>query len=188
MKKRATWTVVVVLIPGFILGTLGHIAFPVGHNVSIFWPAAAIQCLSGIWFGGWGVIASTTFPIFSNWVTGGSTAQILGYIPSNLVQSLLPAVFYRAFPVLFVYKENKLHCLLWFGLFGAVIPHALGASLGISISYIIGDIKTIQVALWLIKWWIFSNTVTTVLFGFPLFVIMTPTLKEYGLIYRKYLS
>ena len=46
---------------GFVIAVLGSFSVPVGKGVSSFWPAMTIQCLGGIWFGGWGVIAGTVF-------------------------------------------------------------------------------------------------------------------------------
>jgi hypothetical protein len=83
----------VLLVMGTVIATLGSISFPVGDKISDFWPGIVIQTLGGLWFGKIGTLAGVIFPIFSNIFIGGNHAQIIGFIPGNIVQSGLPLLY-----------------------------------------------------------------------------------------------
>ena len=80
------FALVLLVLLGTVMGTLGTFGLPVGHNVSVFWPAMTLQAVGGLWFGGWGVLGGALFALLSNLITGGSLANLWGFIPSNIVQ------------------------------------------------------------------------------------------------------
>ncbi|HEY90124.1 MAG TPA: hypothetical protein G4N98_10430 [Thermoflexia bacterium] len=82
---------------GAVVGAFGSFSLPLGFGVNFFWPAIAVQNVGGIWFGAWGVIAASLFPIISNGITGTPVYVSLAYIPANLVQALLPMLAFRYF-------------------------------------------------------------------------------------------
>lgn len=82
---------------GAVVGAFGSFSFPIGFGVNFFWPAIAVQNIGGIWFGWWGVIAASLFPIISNGVAGTPIYVSLAYIPANAIQSFLPAWAFRYF-------------------------------------------------------------------------------------------
>ncbi|HSM58951.1 MAG TPA: hypothetical protein VK879_22540 [Candidatus Sulfomarinibacteraceae bacterium] len=82
---------------GFVVGAFGSISFPLGFGVNFFWTGIAVQQVGAIWFGGWGILAGTLFPFFSNAVAGTPFYVSAAYIPANFVQALLPAWVFRRF-------------------------------------------------------------------------------------------
>ena len=82
---------------GFVVGAFGSISFPLGFGVNFFWTGIAVQQVGSIWFGGWGVLAGTIFPFFSNAIAGTPFYVSAAYIPANLVQAFLPAWAFRRF-------------------------------------------------------------------------------------------
>jgi len=82
---------------GAVVGAFGSFALPLGFGVNFFWPAIAVQNVGSIWFGAWGVIAASLFPIISNGIAGTPVYVSLAYIPANAVQAFLPALAFRVF-------------------------------------------------------------------------------------------
>jgi len=99
---------VALIVVGFLAGAFGSINFPLGFGVNFFWTGITVQQVGSIWFGAWGVLAGTIFPIFSNMITGqpldlpvtATAAPLyisLAYIPANFLQGFLPAWAFRRF-------------------------------------------------------------------------------------------
>ncbi len=82
---------------GAVVGAFGSFTLPLGFGVNFFWPAIAVQNVGSIWFGAWGVIAASLFPIISNGIAGTPVYVSLAYIPANAVQAFLPALAFRVF-------------------------------------------------------------------------------------------
>ena len=82
---------------GAVVGAFGSFSLPLGFGVNFFWPAIAVQNVGGIWFGAWGAIAGSLFPIISNGITGTPVYVSLAYIPANFAQAFLPAWAFRRF-------------------------------------------------------------------------------------------
>ena len=96
------------IVVGILAGAFGSINFPLGFGVNFFWTGIAVQQVGAVWFGAWGVLAGTIFPIFSNVLSGlplgSSTAAAatpmyvsLAYIPANFIQAFLPAWAFRRY-------------------------------------------------------------------------------------------
>jgi len=82
---------------GFVVGAFGSISFPLGFGVNYFWTGIAVQQVGAIWFGAWGVLAGTIFPVLSNGIAGTPLLVAVAYIPANAVQAFLPAWVFRKF-------------------------------------------------------------------------------------------
>jgi hypothetical protein len=59
-----------------------------------FSPATTVQVVGGMWFGMWGVIAGTLFPVLGGFINGEPVLSLL-LIPVNIVQSLAPVWAFR---------------------------------------------------------------------------------------------
>lgn len=60
-----------------------------------FAPATAVQVVGGMWFGMWGVIAGTLFPVVEGFIKGQLVTANLLLIPANILQSLAPVWAFR---------------------------------------------------------------------------------------------
>ncbi len=161
-----------VVLLGTVVGSLGTVGLPVGYNVSAFWPAMTIQVVAGLWFGGWGVLGGTLFAVFSNLLTGGSWANVWGFIPSNLVQSGLCALAFRRWrldPCLSGRRD-----LVGFVLAGALGANLLGAGLGLLALWLGGDLSHASQALTILVSWTVGNGLPCLLLGIPLLRVMSP--------------
>ena len=161
-----------VVLLGTVVGSLGTVGLPVGYNVSAFWPAMTIQVVAGLWFGGWGVLGGALFAVFSNLLTGGSLANVWGFIPSNLVQSGLCALVFRRWrldPCLSGRRD-----LVGFVLAGALGANLLGAGLGLLALWLGGDLNHASQALTILVSWTVGNGLPCLLLGIPLLRVMSP--------------
>lgn len=59
-----------------------------------FSPATTVQVVGGMWFGMWGVIAGTLFPIVGGFINREPVMSLL-LIPVNIIQSLAPVWAFR---------------------------------------------------------------------------------------------
>ena len=82
---------------GAVVGAFGSFTLPLGFGVNFFWPAIAVQNVGGIWYGAWGIVAASLFPIISNGISGTPVYVSLAYIPANAFQSFMPAWGFRYF-------------------------------------------------------------------------------------------
>lgn len=157
---------------GFVVAVLGSFSVPLGLGISSVWPAMTIQCLGGIWFGGWGVIAGTVFPIFSNMMIVGSPVE---FTPSNFLQSFIPAWYFRRFrrdPCLRSWGD-----LHGFVLVGAILPPLCGALLGNWILYAEGR-ETWEGLWWGVIRWVPGNLGPCLTFGIPLLKVLSPIITK----------
>lgn len=109
---------------GFVVGAFGSISFPLGFGVNFFWTGIAVQQVGPIWFGGWGIIAGTIFPFFSNAIAGTPFYVSLAYIPANFVQAFLPAWAFKKFKCDPRLKSGKDYGVL---LVAMIVSSAFGA-------------------------------------------------------------
>lgn len=172
----------VIFILGSLLGTLGTISFPIGVNITYFWPAAALQTVSGIFFGFWGILGGVAFPIISNALTDSSWAHTIGFIPANIIQCTLPFVMIRGLHISLQLKRTK--DISFFILGCTVLPHVLGSLVGCGILYGSGYINN-STEFWNLVWvWIVGNVPSSIIFGFLLVKNLTPILTDCGLFYK----
>ncbi|MFH1729551.1 MAG: hypothetical protein ABIA04_14170 [Pseudomonadota bacterium] len=165
-----------IFVLGTILGSMGTISFPIYSNISYFWPASVIQTISGIFFGWPGILAGTMFPCITNGVTDGSIHHICGFIPANFIQCALPFYFARKLKIS-IYNI-KLKDYAMFTVFCAIIPHAIGAVVGCTYLYFIGEITNMFAYGNNIKVWLIGNIPCSIIFGILFIKFLTPVLKD----------
>ncbi|MBF0107039.1 MAG: hypothetical protein HQM16_17150 [Deltaproteobacteria bacterium] len=178
--KRNLFVFFVVLVLGIILGTLGTLSFPINNNITNFWPAAALQTVSGIFFGWWGIAAGTLFPTISNALTDGTLQHVFGLLPSNLVQSALPYLIFRKFNLSMDLKKRRdivIFCFLC-----ATLPHVLGGVLGCVLLYIFHAISSLTICIDTMQTWWIGNIPCSIIFSFLLLKFAAPALHFSGLL------
>lgn len=113
---------------GVVVGTFGSLAIPLGY-VTAFWPGQAIQSVGSIWYGGWGGIAGSIFPLISNLISGSAPLPVsIAYIPGNLAQSMIAGWAFRQFnadPRLRSAKD-----WITFTVWGIIVSNLIGAGWG----------------------------------------------------------
>lgn len=156
---------------GVVVGTFGSLAVSLGP-VSAFWPGQAIQCVGTIWYGGWGAIAGTAFPLISNALSGAAALPIsIAYIPGNFAQSVVGAIAFRKFncdPRLTSAKDWVV-----FLVFGVAIANAIGAIEGNLVLYLFGMITPDMIPVSLIGWWI-GNSIASAILGIIMLKFLSP--------------
>lgn len=63
--------------------------------LTYFSPATTVQVVGGMWFGMWGVVAGTLFPLVGGLIGGQPVVVNLLLIPVNILQSLAPVWAFR---------------------------------------------------------------------------------------------
>lgn len=178
------WITAVLIALGLVLGTLGAISVPVGMGVTNFWPGMLVQSLGGIWFGLWGgLIAAAGFPALSNLMIGGSLIQVIGFIPANAVQGLIPCWAFRHFGMSSSIPGWR--GIGFFGLWGCLLPNLVGGILGPVVLALTGEIAwdAYPTMMWS---WMFGNAVPAFLLGVPLLRFGSRILEEAGLLIKGY--
>jgi hypothetical protein len=137
LLRRRLLTLLILCVWGVLLGTLGTWSWKLGHGFSAIWPALIVLITRGIWFGGWGVLAATLFPMASNAMAGIGPLGVIGYLPANLLQGLLPAWAFRHFHLDRALPGRR--GLLSFVLWGAIVPPTAGALVGSAAVVLFGE-------------------------------------------------
>ena len=179
MKKYGVWIVVSLIFAGIILGTLGTWSIPLGYGISAFWPAIVVQVAGGIWFGGWGVLAAVLFPILTNMLANVGWSGILGFIPANFMQGLIPAWAFRHFHVDPAIPERK--GLAFYAVWGALIPTVVGGVIGSIAVVFFGEATWREYPLLVVKW-AAPNLVVSLLIGIPIMRELTPIWHDLGIL------
>ncbi len=182
------------IVIGVLAGAFGSINFPLGFGVNFFWTGIAVQQVGAIWFGAWGVLAGTIFPIFSNAlsalpflpansVTGTPFLISLAYIPANFVQAFLPAWafrHYRADPRL---RSGRDFLVL---LASMVVSSAFGAIWSpLVVLRGFGLLQTDSLPLFV--WgWFGGNMVAGLVYNFVLMKALSPLVVRTGLLVKRW--
>ena len=156
---------------GAVAGAFGSLAVPLGFGVTGFWPGVAVQAVGSIWFGLWGVIAGGLFPFISNSLAGAPLYVSVAYLPSNLVQGLIPLLafkYLRLDPRLRSAKDY-----VGYILFAVIINNVLGASWAVTALQYFGLITVESVPLFFSGWTI-GNGVPSLVFGIILLKALSP--------------
>lgn len=184
MQARLLTTLTLIVV-GVLLGTLGTFSLPVHLGISLFWPGMAVQVMGGVWFGTWGgLVAAGLFPIFSNALTGGGVANVLGFIPANIAQGMIPAWAFRRFRM--PYDIPGWRGLLFYAVWGAIVPSVAGAILGVGALCLFGKITGLAEFMSLASTWALSNAFSSLVLGPAALRVLTPLLGEYGLTIKGY--
>ncbi|PTL84835.1 hypothetical protein [Vitiosangium sp. GDMCC 1.1324] len=184
MKPRFLVIMLGLLLAGTLLGTLGTFSLPIGSGISQFWPGIMVQVVGGIWFGGWGVLAGAIFPIFVNLLSGGGAVHVLGFIPANFVQGLIPALAFRHFHMSPRIPGRR--GLAFYALWGAAVPSAMGALLGVTALVLSGEADFLRDFPRLASVWALANTFSSLLLGVPTLRVLTPLWEDADLLVRGY--
>jgi PAS domain S-box-containing protein len=169
----------ILIFAGIILGTLGTWSIPLGHGISAFWPAFVVQVAGSVWFGGWGVLAAILFPILTNTFANVGLSGMLGFIPANLAQGLIPAWAFRHFRVDPAIPGNK--GLVFYMIWGAVIPATVGGLLGSVAVILFGEASWSDYPLLVVKW-ATPHILVSLLIGVPIMRELTSVWRDLGLL------
>jgi len=187
-KRKPGVVHVVVLIMLTALGatasSLGAF-IQIGYGVSGFYLGVVVQVLGGIWFGFWGVLAGTFFPMIGDLVGGVPITVSLAFLPANLVQTLIPATYFRLFKVDPTLSSRKswLHLLAS----GVILNNLVGALLGVSaelaLEFITPDFYPIGVVGWFV-----GNVLPMLVVGIPLLKALSPIIVKHRAFCRGWLA
>lgn len=177
--RQGILTLLVLCVSGAVLGTLGTWSWGLGHGYSAIWPAFVVQVAGGIWFGAWGVLAAFLFPIFSNVLAHVGPTGILGYIPANIAQGLVPAWAFRHFRMDPAIPGRK--GVVFFLLWGGIIPAAVGGLLGALAVVLFGEESWRLLPLLVWKWGA-PHMLVAILIGIPVMRIFTPLWRDLGIL------
>ncbi len=156
---------------GAVAGTFGSLSVPLGYGVTGFWPGVAVQAVGSIWFGLWGVAAGFLFPFISNTLAGAPLYVSFAYLPSNLLQGLIPALVFKYMkldPRLRTAKDYIMYII-----FGVIINNILGALWAVTALQAIGLITVESVPLFFSGWTI-GNGIPSLIFGIILLKALSP--------------
>jgi len=156
---------------GAVAGAFGSLAIPLGFGVTGFWPGVAVQAVGSIWFGLWGVIAGGLFPFISNSLAGAPLYVSVAYLPSNIVQGLVPLLAFK-----YLRLDPRLRSIkdyIGYILFAVVINNVLGASWAVTALQYFGLITVGSVPLFFSGWTI-GNGVPSLIFGIILLKALSP--------------
>jgi len=176
-----SWGVVHVVIFVFLtaLGALSATLssfLQVGYGVSWFYLAVVVQVVGSIWFGFWGVLAGVFFPIVGDLVGSIPISISLSLLPANLVQSLIPATYFRFFRVDPALK--KLSDWVHFTLSCVILSNLLGAFLGASAMSAWGFVTSDMYFVVMISWFV-GNVIPILVVGAPLLKGLTPVIVSH---------
>jgi len=156
---------------GFILGALGSIVFPLAFGVNYFWIGIVVQQVGSIWFGGWGIIASTIFPFLSNGIAGTPWYISAAYIPANALQAFLPAWVFRQFKADPALTSLRDYTLLLAAMIVSSGFGALWSSLVLVRSFDLLEIESLPLYIW---GWFGGNVVAGLVLNFLLLKTLSP--------------
>ncbi len=156
---------------GAVAGTFGSLAVPLGFGVTGFWPGVAVQAVGSIWFGLWGVIAGGLFPFISNSLAGAPLYVSVAYLPSNLIQGLVPLLAFKYLGL--DPRLTKAKDYVGYVLFAVIINNILGASWAVTALQYFGLITVQSVPLFFSGWTI-GNGVPSLVFGIILLKALSP--------------
>ncbi|MEM1937294.1 MAG: hypothetical protein QXH14_03910, partial [Candidatus Caldarchaeum sp.] len=156
---------------GAVAGAFGSLAVPLGFGVTGFWPGVAVQAVGSIWFGLWGVVAGGLFPFISNSLAGAPLYVSFAYLPSNIVQGLVPLLAFK-----FLKLDPRLRRARDIGgyiAFAVIINNILGATWAVTALQYFGLITVASVPLFFSGWTI-GNGVPSLVFGLILLRALSP--------------
>lgn len=160
---------------GIVVGTFGSLAIPMGF-VSAFWPGQAVQVIGGIWYGMWGGIAASLFPLISNALSGSAPLPVsLAYLPGNFVQGMLGAWAFRRF----LADPRMLSRRDWyiFVVYGVVVANLFGAAWGSTVLRMFGLISPASHAI-VFAGWTLGNIIPSLIFGSIILKLVSPLVVQ----------
>ncbi len=181
-KKSQILLAMILFSVGAALGTIGSISLPLGLGVTGFWPAVVVQVAGGIWLGALGVLVGAFFPFVSNTYAGAPLIVSFLYLPSNIVQGLIPYLVFKKLgldPAL-----RSLRSLIHFLWSGVFVNNALGALLA-TFMIIVSGLHLYANPYMFARTWFLGNTIPMLFIGPLTLMFLTPLLERVGIISRK---
>ncbi len=181
-KKRQILLAIILFGLGAFLGTIGSISLPLGLGVTGFWPAIVVQVAGGIWLGALGVLVGALFPFISNTYAGAPLIISFIYLPSNIVQGLIPYLVFKNLgldPAL-----RSLRSLIHFLWSGVLVNNALGALLA-TFMVLVSGLHLYTDPYVFARTWFFGNIVPMLFIGSPTLMFLSPLLERIGIIPKR---
>lgn len=181
-KKRQILLAIILFGLGAVLGTIGSLSLPLGLGVTGFWPAVVVQVAGGIWLGALGVLVGALFPFISNTYAGAPLIVSFLYLPSNIVQGLIPYLVFKNLgldPAL-----RNLRSLIHFLWSGVLVNNALGALLATFMAMFSG-LHLYTDPYVFARTWFFGNVIPMFFIGTLTLRFLSPLLERIGIIPRR---
>jgi integral membrane sensor domain MASE1 len=170
-----------------ILSWLGVIALPVGVvSVSALFVGIGFGIPFAIWFGGWGLIIGYIGSFIGAGILAGTPLLLcIPFAFVDWIQFGIPILAYRGLAAKIgldpLGKDvYTLKGILFFIVFGCILPNGLGAFYGVTILRLGGLVP--PDAFWpaITAWWI-GNMVVSIIIAPVLLRVLTPVIERYGL-------
>jgi hypothetical protein len=170
------------VIADTLLAAFGEVSTPVAPGVSSFYIAVGFMIPLALWFGGWGVLAAYLGCVLGAGVVGGVPPAVnLYWSLADVWQVLIPLAAFRAFHAdIALGTKRDLGVFLVFGWF---LNNLAGAAWGAA-SFALGGVIPWSGAAAVFWSWFLGNLVVTILFAPILLIILTPVLRERGLLVK----
>jgi hypothetical protein len=182
VRKEHIAIFVGLVIVNTLLAAFGEISTEVAPGVSAFYIAVAFMIAFALWFGGWGVLAAYIGCILGAGVTGGVPAVVnLSWSLADVWQVLIPLAAFRAFGADVGLGTRR--DLVVFMVFGWFLNNLVGAAWGAATLALGGVIPWAGVEATFTSWFI-GNLVVTILITPALLILVTPRLREAGLVVK----
>jgi len=181
-KEKHIVLAILLFFIGVVLGSLGSESLPLGLGVTGFWPAVVVQVAGSLWLGVLGVIIGAVFPFVSNTYAGAPLIASLLYLPSNIVQGLIPYLVFK-----YLHLDPSLHDPRSFAHFlwsGILLNNALGAVLATCLVIASGLHLFADPAVFA-RTWFLGNVIPMIFIGIPTLWFITPLLEKAGMIVKR---
>ena len=139
----------ILIVIGVIVGLIGSLSIPLAYSITFFWPAVTVQVIGGIWFGWWGIIAGTVFPLISNHILGVPNIVNITFIPANFIQGFIPAFLMKKFNA--NVRLTKLRDHIIFAA-GVTISNLLSALWSVTALYVQGLLVASEIFKYYLAW------------------------------------
>ena len=181
-KKEHIILAIILFFLGVILGSLGSESLPLGLGVTGFWPAVVVQVAGSLWLGVLGVIVGAIFPFVSNTYAGAPLVASLLYLPSNIVQGLVPYLTFK-----YLHLDPSLHdarSLVHFLWSSVLLNNGLGAALATCLVMASG-VHLFANPVVFTRTWFLGNVIPMIFIGIPTLWFITPLLEKAGIISKR---
>ena len=179
MSLKGPAATLALTVIGLALAASSSLSLPLGFGVAEFWLGIAVVVGGSLWFGAWGVAAAALFPFLSSLLIGLDLPHSLAVIPANLLEGLIPALAFRLTRADLALRDRR--SVRIYALWAVAIPSVLGALLTACAWTALGEVEWQTFAVLGFDWAV-SNSLVLIVIGFPLIYLLTPVLRERGLL------
>lgn len=173
LKKCTAITIILIGI-GTVIALLGSLSVPLAYSITFFWPAIAVQVVGGIWFGWWGILAGTSFPIISNYMINAPTSANLIFIPANFIQSFFPVFLMQRLKADIRLPRAKDHIVF---VLGIILSNLISALWSVTALYAQGFLSPSDLTKYYLAWSI-GNILPAIILGEILLKIFSESVME----------